>query len=173
MQYTQPLICVSTNSRRSTQTHNSNLTIPTPLCWVMALLTSSVISLCTVHTTFDLCKYKLKTDSQLKPDNASPSLLRYDPVNLWCCEFVWSLLYTTFDLWKYKQPINQVLSRHHEGSCHSLLHVLLTHSSLLSVLCFCFSPQLVAQGEETSSVRYSIFFQNECQMNVMVRVAGS
>ena len=53
----------------------------------MPLLTSSVMSLCRVHTAFDLCKYKLKTDSQPKPDNASPSLLSYAPVNL-CYEFV-------------------------------------------------------------------------------------
>ena len=89
---------VQTQDRLTTQTWQSQ---PLSVEWC-PLLTSSVISLCRVHTTFDLCKYKLKTDSQLKPDNASPSLLRYDPVNLWCYEFVWSLLYTTFDLCKYK-----------------------------------------------------------------------
>ena len=70
------------------------------VCRVKALLTSSVMNLCGIYYTQPLIW--VSTNSKLKPDNPNPSLLSYAPVNFECYEFVYSLLYTSFDLCKYK-----------------------------------------------------------------------
>ena len=155
---------------------NSNLTILTPLCWVMALLTSSVMSLCRVYYTHPLICVSTNSRQTHNSNLTIPTplcrvmaLLTSGVMSLCGVYYTHPLICVTTNnqLTKYSVSVMR------EAAIHCFMSYSLTAHCCLCCSVSVFRRNLWHKEKRQVVSVILVFFQNECQMNVMVRVADS